>query len=157
MVRRKRSGRRGLRRWTPFMDFSLSQEGMISGLFNETVRAIYPNIYEEFEGETWLPAVDIYETDDSFVLSSDLPGVNKEDLRVELNENVLVIKGQRKSEDLSKDNYIRSERQYGAFLRGFVIPSNAEVDKIKATYKEGVLQVVIPKKEEVRPKQIKVS
>ncbi|MER3447742.1 MAG: molecular chaperone [Candidatus Dadabacteria bacterium] len=156
MIRRKRSGRKGLRRWAPFMNFSLPQEGMISGLFNEAVQAIYPNIYE-FEGKTWIPAVDIYETDDSFVLSSDLPGINKGDFQIELNENILVIKGQRKREDLSKDNCIRSERQYGAFLRSFVIPSNADVDKIKATYKEGVLQIVIPKKEEVRPKQIKVS
>src|SRR3989337_75350 len=104
------------------------------------------------------PAVDIYETNDSFVVSADLPGLNKDEIQIDLKDNTLTLKGEKKFEEkVSKDNYIRVERAYGSFVRSFTLPQNVDPEKIKAEYKEGVLEITIPKKEEAKPKQIKVE
>ncbi|HEY7535510.1 MAG TPA: Hsp20/alpha crystallin family protein [Thermodesulfobacteriota bacterium] len=149
--------RRGLRILDPWRDFG-SLQGKINRMFDETMRTLYPNEGEELEKGAWAPAVDIYEAEDSFVVSADLPGINKEDIQIDLKDNTLTLKGEKKFEQkVSKDNYIRVERTYGSFVRSFTLPQNVDADKIKAKYKEGVLELSIPKKEEAKPKQIKVD
>jgi HSP20 family protein len=148
---------RGLRVLDPWKDFGSLQE-RINRMFDDTIRTLYPTDGEELEKGTWAPAVDIYETNDSFVVSADLPGLNKDEIQIDLKDNTLTLKGEKKFEEkVSKDNYIRVERAYGSFVRSFTLPQNVDPEKIKAKYKEGVLEMTIPKKEEAKPKQIKVG
>lgn len=148
---------RGLRVLDPWKDFGSLQD-RINRMFDDTIRTLYPTDGEELEKGTWAPAVDIYETNDSFVVSADLPGLNKDEIQIDLKDNTLTLKGEKKFEEkVSKDNYIRVERAYGSFVRSFTLPQNIDPEKIKAKYKEGVLEVTIPKKEEAKPKQIKVE
>jgi len=148
---------RGLRVLDPWKDFGSLQE-RINRMFDDTIRTLHPTDGEELEKGTWAPAVDIYETNDSFVVSADLPGLNKDEIQIDLKDNTLTLKGEKKFEEkVSKDNYIRIERAYGSFVRSFTLPQNVDPEKIKAKYKEGVLEITIPKKEEAKPKQIKVE
>ena len=148
---------RGLRVLDPWKDFGSLQE-RINRMFDDTIRTLHPTDGEELEKGTWAPAVDIYETNDSFVVSADLPGLNKDEIQIDLKDNTLTLKGEKKFEEkVSKDNYIRVERAYGSFVRSFTLPQNADPEKIKAKYKEGILEITIPKKEEAKPKQIKVE
>ena len=106
----------------------------------------------------WVPAVDIRETDDSFELRADLPGVDPEDITVTMEEGVLTIEGSRLAEATDeKDNYKRFERVYGKFLRRFTLPDTANGDEISATTKHGVLNVSIPKQAKVQPRRIDVK
>jgi HSP20 family protein len=102
--------------------------------------------------------VDIYETDGALVLKAELPGFSKDDIHIELKENTLVIKGERKHEDEVKDgNYHRMERTYGAFQRSFVLPTTVDREKVNASYKDGVLELRLAKMLEAQPKRIAVS
>lgn len=144
--------------WDPWKEFD-SLQRRINRVFEETMRALSPVVGgEELERGVWSPAVDIYETGESFVIRADLPGVSKDDIHIEVKDNVLVLRGEKKFEEkVSRDNYIRIERSYGSFVRSFTLPQNVDADKIKAHYKDGVLEVTIPKKEEAKPRQIKVE
>ena len=117
-----------------------------------------PEQTEELNEANWSPKVDIYETQENYVLNAELPGLKKEDISIDLNDNTLTLKGERKFEEkVEKDNYVRVERSYGTFARSFVLSDNVNPEGIKANYKEGVLEVTLPKKEEAKPKEIKVE
>ncbi|MBI1750491.1 MAG: Hsp20/alpha crystallin family protein [Acidobacteria bacterium] len=106
----------------------------------------------------WSPAVDIYETEHDLVLRADLPDLNEKDIDIRIENNMLTIRGERKLEkNVSEDNYLRMERAYGAFSRSFSLPDTVNTDQIKAEYRNGVLTVNLPKREESKPKQVKVS
>ena len=106
----------------------------------------------------WTPAVDIYEDEENFLLKLELPEMSKEDIKVNLNENVLSISGERRFENEDKrDGYHRVERSYGQFYRSFTLPPNVNAEAINAEYKDGVLRLSLPKKEEAKPKQISVN
>jgi HSP20 family protein len=148
---------RELRMWDPLRGFGSLQE-RINRMFDDTMRTIYPQEGEELERGTWMPAVDIHETEDGYVVKADLPGIKKEDIQIDLKDSTLTLKGEKKFEQkVSKDNYIRTERAYGTFVRSFTLPHNVDSEKIKASYKDGVLELTLPKKEEAKPKQIKVE
>lgn len=113
---------------------------------------------EETALNTWTPAVDIYEDESQFLLKLELPEMNKEDIKINLNDNTLSISGERKFENEEKrDGYHRVERSYGQFYRSFTLPPNVNAETINAEYKDGVLRLNLPKKEEAKPKQINVS
>ena len=106
----------------------------------------------------WAPRVDLSETEDAYQIRADLPGIDKKDITINFHEGVLSISGERKAE--SKDegkNYVRIERSTGHFFRSFNIPNAIKSDKIDASYKDGVLEVSVPKAEEVKPLRINVS
>jgi len=106
---------------------------------------------------SWQPALDVEETDDAFLVHMDLPGMNKKDIHVTVDDNVLTIRGERKREEEKKDaNYYCSERFYGTFQRSFTLPSQVNADQIKADYKNGVLHITLPKKEEARARKIEI-
>jgi HSP20 family protein len=106
----------------------------------------------------WTPPVDIYETDDALVMKAELPGFSKDDISIEMKENTLVIKGERKREDEVKEgSYHRSERTYGAFQRSFLLPTTVDQEKVRAAYKDGVLELRLPKVQAAQPKRIAVS
>ena len=138
-------------KWDPFKELQALQE-RIDKLFEESMRG------REIAPAAWTPAVDIYETDDAIILEAELPGMNEKDIEVKIEDNVLTIRGERKFEEERKEeNYYRMERFYGTFQRSFTLPSNVDTDKVKAEYKKGILKVTLPKKEQAKPKQIKIE
>jgi HSP20 family protein len=137
--------------WRPFQE--LRKE--IDRLFNEFFsRPVLPEKFEWFE---WTPAVDVSETEDSIIVKADLPGVKPEEIEINISDNILTIRGEKKrEEEEKKENFYRVERYYGSFMRAIQLPTEVDVEKVKATYKDGVLKVVLPKKVEPK-KTIKVE
>ena len=139
----------------PFADFITLQERM-SQLFDEAANK-RSSCYGTSKG-AWSPAVDIYETGEQILLSVELPGVDNNDVDVEVDGNVLNLRGFRRfSTSLTEENYLRMERFYGAFQRLFNLPAAVDKDGIKATFKDGVLRIVLPKIEKDGAKRIKVE
>jgi HSP20 family protein len=107
---------------------------------------------------TWDPSVDIFENDTDVVIKAELPGMDPKNIDVRLENNVLMLKGERHFErETKEENYHRVEREYGSFSRSFLLPTAVKEDKVVAEYKDGVLKIVLPKKEEAKPKAIKVE
>jgi len=143
-------------RWDPFGELFVLQERMNRAL--EDLFPITRKGEEELSVGTFYPAVDICEGDKEIILKAELPGIKKKDVHLELNDGVITLKGERKFEKEDKrDNYHRIERYYGNFHRSFTLPSTVDRDKIKATYKDGMLEVTLPKMEEAAPKSIPVE
>jgi len=112
----------------------------------------------EVSTRTWAPPVDIYENGDNLVLKAELPGINPDDVEIRVEDNTLYLKGERKFEkEVKEQNYHRVERSYGTFTRTFSLPNSIDSDKVAATYKDGVLTLTMPKKEEAKPKTIKIN
>ena len=106
----------------------------------------------------WTPAVDIYEDETGFLIKCDLPEIGRDDLKVSLDNNVLSLSGERKIEHEDKrDGYHRLERSYGQFYRSFTLPANVNPEGIAAEFRDGVLRLTVPKKEEAKPKQIQIK
>ena len=113
---------------------------------------------EESSLTTWAPSVDIYETEHELVVKADLPEVDPKELDIRVENNILTIRGERKFEkNVNQENYLRVERAYGSFARSFTLANTVNSEAIKADYQNGVLTLSIPKKEEAKPKQIKVN
>ena len=107
---------------------------------------------------TWNPSVDIFENENEIVLKAELPGMEAKNIEVKLENNVLMLKGERHFEKEAKEeNYHRIEREYGSFSRSFSLPTAVKDENVTAEYKDGILKIVLPKKEEVKPKPIKVE
>jgi HSP20 family protein len=112
----------------------------------------------EVSTRTWAPPVDIYENGDNLVLKAELPGLSPEDVEISVVDNTLYLKGERKFEkEVKEQSYHRVERSYGAFTRTFSLPNSIDADKVAANYKDGVLTLTMPKKEEAKPKTIKIN
>ena len=110
------------------------------------------------DGRGWSPAVDIFERGEDLVLRAEVPGVTKGDLDVSVDENVLTLRGERvRDEKVAEESYHRIERHYGSFVRTFSLPSHVDTSRVEARYKDGILEVVLPKLEEAKPKQIEVA
>ncbi|MDX1574396.1 MAG: Hsp20/alpha crystallin family protein [Methylophaga sp.] len=117
-----------------------------------------PAVESNFGSEEWTPAVDIAETTEAFQIHADLPGVKSEDIEVTAESGVLTIKGQRNDKtETEKDNFKRIERFTGTFMRRFTLPETADIENIKATTRDGVLELVIPKIPQTQPKRINVE
>jgi HSP20 family protein len=125
-------------------------------LFRE---AFSPALAEgEVSTRTWAPPVDIYENGENLVLKVELPGINPDDVEIRVEDNTLYLKGERKFEkEVKEQNYHRVERSYGTFTRTFSLPNSIDSDKVAANYKDGVLTLTMPKKEEAKPKTIKIN
>lgn len=128
----------------------------------EQVNRLFGNVLERSAEESnltsWAPAVDIYETEQELVAKADLPEVDPKDLDIRVENNILTICGERKFEKkVNEDNYLRVERAYGSFSRSFSLANTVNSEAIKADYQNGVLTLMIPKREEAKPKQIKVN
>jgi len=107
---------------------------------------------------TWAPPVDIYETENELVVKVDLPDLEDKDIDVRVENNTLTIRGERKFEpDVAEDNYLRIERYYGSFMRSFSLPNTVDFESIRAEYRNGVLTLHMAKREESKPKQIKIG
>ena len=142
-------------RWEPFCNLG-SLRGRMDRLLDEISGHGWPT--EEGLTTLWNPPVDVYETNDSIVLKADLPDVKKEEVDISVEGNVLTLRGERKREkEVKEKDFYRSERSYGAFSRSFTLPGSVDADKIEADFAGGVLKVTLPKREESKPKQIKVK
>lgn len=136
----------------PFKEFKALQEDF-GKLFNA---AFLPE--EGLTGGKWSPGVDIMERENEIVLEADLPGLKPGDFDLSVENRVLTLKGERRFEKKTEEeNYHRVERSYGSFTRTFTLPSTVDVDQVSAEFREGVLRVVLPKKEEVKARQIQVN
>jgi len=139
--------------WRPFRELA-------------SMRRDLDRLWEDFFGERefpsaefkWVPPVDVSETKDNVVVKVEVPGMEKKDIEISLTGDVLTIKGEKKQKTEEKDeNFLRIETRYGAFARAIRIPISVDAEKVKASYEQGVLKVVLPKKEEVKPKQIEIK
>lgn len=138
-------------RWDPFTDL-VQLRDEIGRWFEGSEKS------KERTSSVWAPEVDIKETDKDISIKADLPGMKMEDIDVSVDENQLIIKGERKHEKKEEEkDYIRVERSYGSFYRSFNIGVPVKEDKIRASYKDGVLEIVVPKAEAKKPKKITVS
>ena len=144
---------RTITRCEPFRGVTTLQDQM-NRLFNDT----FDRIGEQSNLSAWAPAVDIYETEQELVVKADLPDVDPKDLDIRVENNLLTIRGERKFEKkVNEENYLRVERSFGSFARSFTLANTVNTDAIKAEYQNGVLTLTIPKREEAKPKQVKVN
>jgi HSP20 family protein len=141
-------------KWEPFRDLMAMQDRM-TRLIDETLSRIWK---EDMAQGVWSPPVDILERGDEVVLKVDLPGVTQNEIDIRVEEGTLTIQGERKFvKESSEENYVQIERPYGTFRRTFSIPRTIDQESIKASYKDGVLRIILPRKQEIQPKQIVVE
>jgi HSP20 family protein len=141
-------------KWEPFRDLMAMQDRM-TRLIDETLSRIWK---EEVVRGVWSPPVDILERGDELVLKVDLPEVSQSEIDIRVEGSTLIIQGERRLiKDAPEENYIQIERPYGTFRRTFNIPRMIQQGEIKASYKDGVLRIVLPRKQETQPKQIVVE
>jgi len=142
-------------RWNPL--------GTLAGLEIDRLNRMFADFHADFSNEAfnraWVPPVDIYETDaHEVVIKAELPDMKKEDIAVTFENNVLTLSGERKQEQETRpEQFQRLERHFGAFSRSFTLPPTVDASQIAASYKDGVLTVRLPRREEAKPKQISVN
>ena len=138
----------------PFRNF----EERMKRFFGESFDPFKKLTEENWSLAAWSPTCDIYETDNEIVVKAELPEVKKEEVNVSIDNNILTIRGERNlSEETKRENYHRLERSYGAFSRSFTLPSFVDATRVNAEFKDGLLRVTMPKREEAKPKQIEVK
>ncbi len=143
-------------RWDPFRDLAEVQERV-----NRVLGEFYGGRGQDdvMRRGTWIPPVDIYEgTNHEMVIKAELPDIKREDIDIRVEDNTLTISGEKKlDEDIRQENYHRVERAYGTFTRSFSLPATIDTEKVNAEYKNGVLVIKLPLREEAKPKQIQVK
>ena len=112
---------------------------------------------EDLVSGTWVPAVDVAETQEKIVVRAEVPGMKQEDIQIEFENGLLTIRGERKIEKSEGRTWHRVERVYGNFSRSFTLPRTVDAEKISAAYREGILEIDVPKKEEAKPKNIRIE
>lgn len=141
----------GVTPWRPFRDLEEWERRFEDLLGRPTWRL-------PVEERGWMPAVDVFEKNDKFIVKAEVPGMKEEDIDVSVVGDTLTIKGERKTEtEVKEEDYYRCERSYGSFYRSIPLPSAVDASKIEASYEDGLLEVTLPKKAEVKPKKIAVS
>ena len=138
-------------RWNPARE--------LASMEIERLNRMFEDFYGQPAGSAWMPAVDVFETNDhEFVIKAELPDLKREDISVTFEHGTLTLKGERKAEyETSKDRFHRIERQYGTFSRSFTLPATVDASRISASYKDGVLTVRLPQRDDAKPKQIEVA
>jgi HSP20 family protein len=153
---RKESRIMSVVRWYPSRDVGAFQDS-VNRLFDSFFRS-QQGSENELTSSSWAPAVDIYETENEVVLKAELPEVDPKAIEIHAENNVLTVKGERNlSDEVREENYHRIERTYGSFSRSFTLPGTVDPTKINAKYKDGVLKLTIPKKEESKPRQVNIE
>ena len=141
-------------RWNPWREMSTLQH-RINLMLNEPF--FQSDGEDELRMGSWYPAVDMFDNGDKIVIKAELPGMDKKDISVDIEDRVLTLSGERSYDnEVKEENYYRRERASGTFKRAFNLPADVNSDKIKADFKDGVLKVEIPKPESKKPKQITV-
>ena len=142
-------------KWDPFRDLISIQDRM-NRLFEQTLSRSRGE--EGITAATWTPAVDIYETMDTIVMKAELPGLTREDIDIQIEDNTLILRGERRfAKDVQQENYLRIERAYGSFHRTFTLPATIQQEEIRAVFRDGVLELILPKTEGAKPKRISIE
>lgn len=142
-------------RWQPQRDLLWNVSREVGRLFDDMMTSPIRGMRHQ---EPWYPEVDVQEQDNDFVVSVDLPGMKREEVKITMEDNTLMIRGERKQERTEEnENYHICERRYGTFQRAFTLPHGVEADKIRAAYKEGVLHITLPKAEEAKSREISID
>jgi HSP20 family protein len=145
-----------IRRTDPFRELAAVPE-LMRRLFEDLPLTLRGR-EEAFGAAAWAPPVDIYETESEIVVKAEVPGMSQNDISLEVRNGVLTLRGERKAEkEVKEENYHRMERSYGTFQRSFTLPTNVDEGKANASMKNGILEIHLPKKEEARPKQIRIA
>lgn len=140
-------------RWSPWRDVMSVQDEM-----NRLLNGLVARRASGSGAEDWVPSVDISETDDGFIVTADVPGMTGDDIKISVANNVLTLRGDKKNVREDKgENYHRVERVFGSFERTFSLPSGVDSENIRAKYKDGVLEIRLPKSKEAKPQEIKVE
>jgi HSP20 family protein len=141
-------------RWDPFQELQ-DMQTRLNGLFGARS---WPKFSEEGAFADWQPAVDVQETDKEYLIKADLPEVKKDDVKVEVHDGMLTVEGERRQEKEEKGKkFHKIEREYGKFVRRFALPVQVDADKVQAEFKDGVLNVHLPKSATAAPKAIEVK
>lgn len=148
--------------WRPFSElpqWEREMDRMMEDFFGRRFLPRWPERWFRTEGlQLHAPAVDVFEEKDEIVVKAEIPGIEKDSIEVNLSDHVLTIKGEKKQEEeVKEENYYRSERSYGSFVRTLELPKDVQADKVKATFKNGVLEVRMPKTEQAKARAIKVK
>ena len=142
-------------RWEPFRNL-VDIQGEVNRLFDSVAGRTMAGA--PAAGRSWMPAVDMHETKDDLVLRVEVPGVREKDVAVSITGDLLTVRGERRWEDESKDQkFLHVERVYGQFERMIQLPMAVQTDKVKASYRDGVLEIKLPKAEELKPREIKIE
>ncbi len=143
-----------LDRWDPFRnldDIQSEMNRLFDGFLGSSSRMPQAD-------RVWAPALDMYETKDELVVTAELPGLNEKEISVSMTGDVLTLRGERtQNQEVKQESYYRGERWFGKFERTVPVPFPVQADKVKATYRDGVLTVTLPKAEEIKPKSIKID
>ena len=140
-------------RWEPFAGF-----GDVRSVFNDLFDENFGRSSAQPSISKWYPAVDVLESKESYLIRAELPGMKREDIKVEVKDGTLVLSGERKSEKPAEGvEYRHAERVAAKFWRSFSLPETVKQDGIEATYKDGILEIRVPKAEEAKPRQIEIS
>lgn len=135
-------------RWDPFREMT-----SVQNQFNRLVDQMWGG-----RQESWLPAVDVFDNKESVVVKAELAGMDPDDIQIEVEDNVLTVKGERRFEEkVDEERYYRVERRYGSFQRSLALPQGVKPEDISASYDDGILTVTVPKAEEEKPKRIEVK
>jgi len=146
---------RGLIPWRPFRELE-EIDRRFGDIFGQSLLPAWGRLPLEEKG--WIPALDVFEKEDKFVVKAELPGMKEDDIDVSVVGDTLTIKGEKKTEaEVKEDDYYRCERSYGSFFRSVALPSHVDAKKIEASYEEGVLEITLPKVPEVKPKKVPVT
>ena len=141
-------------RWDPFRDMVTLREKM-NRLFEDVFTGRGED--KELAASTWAPAVDIYETENELIMTAEVPGIEEKDIEIKIEDNTLSLRGERKFEKETKEeNYHRIERSYGSFYRAFTLPNSIDPDRIQAEHENGVLKISMPKRQELKPRKVKI-
>lgn len=139
----------------PSQDFK-SLQSQLNRLF-EPFAARYTAADEDLVGGNWAPPVDVAETQEKILVRAEVPGMKQEDIQIEFENGLLTLRGERKLEKTEGMTWHRVERTYGNFSRSFTLPRTIDAEKISASYRDGVLEIEVPKREEAKPKQIRIA
>lgn len=141
-------------RWDPMRDMVTLREKM-NRMFEDAFTGKGED--KELAPSTWAPAVDIFETENEIVMTAEVPGIDEKDIEIKIEDNTLTLRGERKfSTETKEENYHRLERSYGSFYRAFTVPNSIDAENIRAEHENGVLRVTMPKKQELKPRTVKI-
>ncbi|HEV2988761.1 MAG TPA: Hsp20/alpha crystallin family protein [Candidatus Angelobacter sp.] len=144
-------------RWDPFSELVTLQD-RLNHLFNQGLVGFGDRSEHQLAFSNFVPPVDVYEDEHHIVLQAEIPGVEEKDLNLHVENNVLTISGERKLEtEKKKENFHRLERHYGRFTRSFTLPPTADTQNVNAEFENGLLKITIAKREEAKPKQIRIG
>lgn len=140
-------------RWDPFRDL-MSIQNEMNRLFGRT----YGGDVGETTRGAWTPALDVFETQEKFVITMELPGVSPDDVDISVEDSTLMVRGERKFySEQQEESFLRIERRFGEFTRSLTLPSTADAESIQASFDQGVLTIEVPKKEEAKPRKISIK